>query len=65
MSYFEKFIPAFLSGEDKMAVDAGKGHALPVTLSGSDQDLLEEIRDLLVITNMYLAEITGEELKLD
>jgi hypothetical protein len=62
MSYFEKFIPAFLSGEDKVPVDAGKGHALPVTLSGKEQDLLEEIRDLLIKMNMYLAEIVGEEL---
>jgi hypothetical protein len=62
MSYFEKLIPAFLSGDRKVPVDAGKGHRLPVT-DDRQIELLKEIRDLLKVQTFYLSEFYGSEVK--
>ena len=64
MSYFEKIIPAFIRGDEKIPVDSAKNDRLPVALSPDMRDVLKEIRDLLTIQNIYLAEIVGEEFNL-
>jgi len=65
VSYIGTQIAAFLRLGDKVVVDAGVADSrLPVE-SAEERELLEEIRDQLLIMNMYLAEIHGEEIKLD
>ena len=61
MSYFERVIAGFLKDGEKITVDSATPDRLPVS-DDEARDLLEEIRDNLVIMNQYLAEIVGEEL---